>query len=251
MGAFATRDILPGEIVLVDFTSIVITNGHIAKDCYQIAERYEELEEEEKQEWRNLAGFPWNSRANHYRTIYNLPRPDGLVLPENGEFYTLLNLQFDCNTFAISDAKSALFLKASRFNHSCDPNVWYENSEVEGRWVGRANRHIKQGQELFISYLPNHNPLDGRQKEASNWGFICDCDKCLEMPDEYTASLQEARDIANGIEPDRGWVPPSHGNTVAAMEDQLRRRVTLLREAYDKMWGAKMDDAYGKELVFA
>ncbi|KAI0467591.1 hypothetical protein F4859DRAFT_239068 [Xylaria cf. heliscus] len=254
LGCFATRDIKPGEIVLVDSTTILIEAGDVDNVCEQIAQRYDDLEEQDKAEWRSLTSHTGTSRLDQYRRSFRRRRPDGTPLFRRGaEFYAMLHVQFDCNAFAIGDTKKGgLFLSASRFNHSCDPNVVYESETVVGRWVGRANRNIAQGEQLFISYLAHHAPLADRQAKARAWDFSCGCDKCLERNDIYTAFLEDARDVANdaGMEWARTLAP--HNNNIQHMEERLVRRVDLLKQANQQNAANQEEDkCFQKELIFA
>ncbi|KAI0454130.1 hypothetical protein F5B21DRAFT_257655 [Xylaria acuta] len=256
LGCFATRDIKPGQIVLVDFTTILVpSGGDVGKICDKIVERFEDLSDEDQLEWRSLATHLRENRWELYTTSYRRQRPDGTPLfsRRTPEFYTMLTAQFDCNSFAIGNTDQAgLYLLASRFNHSCDPNVWYENELVMGRWVGRANRNIAQGEQIFISYLANHAPLDQRQAKAKGWDFTCRCDKCLNRNDIYTAFLEDARDVANdaGVEWARSL--SLHDNDIQGMEGRLVRRVDLLKQANQQnAAGQDQNQSSQKELIFA
>ena len=66
---------------------------------------------------------------------------------------------------------------ASLINHSCDPNAVIGFDE--GRIHVKALREIKTGEQVFISYIDNTNPLDVRQKELlERYFFECSCSKC-------------------------------------------------------------------------
>ncbi|KAI0446400.1 hypothetical protein F4803DRAFT_568418 [Xylaria telfairii] len=254
-GCFATRDIKPGEIVLVDSSSIIIAEGEVHETCDQLVRCYESLDEEDQEEWRSLSGHLRENRLEMYRWSYRRKRPDGTPLfKEEPEFYAILHSQFDSNSFDIDNTNlTALYLLASRFNHSCDPNVVYENELVIGRWVGRASRNIAEGEQLFIAYLAIHAPVAQRQAKSQQWGFNCACDKCLEKKDLYTSALEDARDIANNVEVE--WAKPLslHTNDVHNLEERLARRVDLLRQANDKQNEAdkEKDKSPQKELIFA
>lgn len=70
------------------------------------------------------------------------------------------------------------------------------------------------------------------------------CPKCSGGLDTYTASLEQARDIANGVD---GSVakPIAYGDDIESMANQLHTRVNLLRDIVpaanpeDKKWRAR------------
>lgn len=66
---------------------------------------------------------------------------------------------------------------ASFINHSCDPNavVGFD----EGRIYVKALKEIKEGEQIFISYVDNTNQFELRQKELlERYFFKCNCSKC-------------------------------------------------------------------------
>eukprot|EP00977_Amphora_coffeiformis_P006253 scaffold1341_cov178-Amphora_coffeaeformis.AAC.30 len=79
---------------------------------------------------------------------------------------------------------TAMYFTACKMNHSCEPNVIVL---YKGRGWGRrhpltayciAYRDIVEGEELTISYIENDDPLEKRQNDLSNYGFVCTCTKC-------------------------------------------------------------------------
>ena len=75
-----------------------------------------------------------------------------------------------------------VFLKTSRFNHSCRPNAeyfWDEDSEPEVQEV-RAVRKIQEGEEITVCYSSFWpQTLAERQVTmAEEYNFRCGCDGC-------------------------------------------------------------------------
>ncbi|KAI1735668.1 hypothetical protein F4680DRAFT_452756 [Xylaria scruposa] len=252
LGCFATRDIAPGEIILVDFTTILLPRtGNQNATCAQIATLYNDLHELDQREWMALAAHMRADRWELYRMCYRQLGPHlGNDTPES---YAMRAMQFDCNSFEIPGTRlNALYLVASRFNHSCDPNVWYENELVLGRWVGRASRNIAQGEQLFITYISNHAPTAERQINTNGWDFTCGCDKCLGANDTYTAFLEDARDVANNDGVDWARTLSPFVDDIQAMEERLLRRVNLLKQANQQNTGVGLQsNSFQKELIFA
>lgn len=65
---------------------------------------------------------------------------------------------------------------AALMNHSCDPNsaFFFEGPELRVRSI----KSIKRGEEITISYTDPTESLDFRQKQLSNYHFVCKCKKC-------------------------------------------------------------------------
>ncbi|KAI1357784.1 hypothetical protein F5Y08DRAFT_333616 [Xylaria arbuscula] len=231
MGAFATRDIDPGEVVIID----------------------ESLTEDLKEGWRSLAISTDRRSAAKYRRIFRSLQPNGRYFSEEQqELYTTLSLQLDVNIFGTCTSLVALFIDVSRFNHSCDPSLWYGDDSVPSRWVGRARRRIRKGEEICISYVPTHDMLDKRQKAIHEWEFTCLCAKCTGQVDEYTLALQEARDRLNTVESDESEPPPVFPDSMREMEQHYVRRCILLQEVSTAIAsGGKDYEPTRKVLVFA
>lgn len=91
--------------------------------------------------------------------------------------------QFDLNSFNLTNAlydRVGLYLHpyAALINHSCEYNsvVGFDGDEL----YVTAIRPIKQGEQIFISYIDTTNPYNTRQKElAERYYFDCRCSKCM------------------------------------------------------------------------
>ncbi|KAI3340842.1 hypothetical protein F4824DRAFT_497140 [Ustulina deusta] len=234
LGCFATRDIKPGEVVLVTSTTIHWAESeNWATRAWKIIDLYKALDDDDQKEWASLHGLYKPEMVRIYRKALREQNPDGSYFSEEEqeEFLRLL-LAIDTNCFATEGSnESALFPRASRFNHSCDPNMLYESS-VEGySWTGTAVRDVAKGEELLISYMPNHSRKKDREREArENWGFTCDCPRCTGGLDTYTASLIQARDTANAVESERTEPPLVFVDNVEGMAERLKLRTELLGE---------------------
>jgi hypothetical protein len=69
---------------------------------------------------------------------------------------------------------------ASYFNHSCNPNV--DKKRVGRTWEFRANKDIRQGDQICITYLSGEERKLSRDERMrrlkKNWGFECACERC-------------------------------------------------------------------------
>lgn len=78
----------------------------------------------------------------------------------------------------------------SLFNHSCSPNVF--NIMRGNIMVGITGRHIKSGEQLFISYCyMGYEKKEKRRKVLKkHWNFTCDCERCRDVNEITEAELK-------------------------------------------------------------
>lgn len=77
---------------------------------------------------------------------------------------------------------TAFYALICRINHSCDPNVRvvYVNSPEFGLQATLiALRPILPGEELLQSYIDQFQPFSVRQNALKDYGFQCECTKCV------------------------------------------------------------------------
>eukprot|EP00879_Flechtneria_rotunda_P020915 GHRR01022022.1.p1 GENE.GHRR01022022.1~~GHRR01022022.1.p1 ORF type:complete len:356 (+),score=153.42 GHRR01022022.1:854-1921(+) len=80
-----------------------------------------------------------------------------------------------------SSSGSALYLLASMYNHSCEPNVNVTFPGSNSTAVFTAARPISGGEQLFISYIDADQEVGMRQEYlAFVYGFRCRCVRCKE-----------------------------------------------------------------------
>lgn len=74
---------------------------------------------------------------------------------------------------------SALYLLASMFNHSCDPNVDVTFPENSATAAFVANRDVRAGEQLSITYIDVDAGVQQRRQQL-HWayGFSCECRRC-------------------------------------------------------------------------
>ncbi|ORC85665.1 uncharacterized protein TM35_000331220 [Trypanosoma theileri] len=77
-----------------------------------------------------------------------------------------------------------LFPEAQYFNHQCDPNVevTITYNSIKGVFFlsARTVRPVREGEELFINYMPGNTLPISRLALAmkKRWGFECTCVRC-------------------------------------------------------------------------
>lgn len=77
---------------------------------------------------------------------------------------------------------TAFYALICRINHSCEPNVrvTYVNSPEFGLQAHLlALRPILPGEELLQSYIDQFQPYAARHKALKDYGFQCECTKCI------------------------------------------------------------------------
>ncbi|KAH8675535.1 hypothetical protein BX600DRAFT_507765 [Xylariales sp. PMI_506] len=82
----------------------------------------------------------------------------------------------------------------SAANHSCDPNV--VNAFNQPSIILRAIKPIKKGEEVFMRYVDNRNPISVRQQELQDgYHFSCQCSKCNKGPVSADDTLRTVEEL--------------------------------------------------------
>ncbi|KAI0112822.1 SET domain-containing protein [Hypoxylon sp. NC0597] len=237
LGCFATRDISAGERVLVEkcrLTCFSYSNRHdIMED---LIENYKKLGNEEREQCLSLhASEDWEVSKRVWRVLNKFD-----MSIEEKEEYARLYLVFEANAFSLEEADKlddgtvisagidGIFLKASRFNHSCDPNLSYTTTVVPGFWIATATRPIRKGTQLTVTYIPPFPSRDRRQATLQSWGFTCRCIRCEGWDDDYDKELLEACRL-QGLVPEEAEGIPQEANEDPG-HARLRRRIELTRK---------------------
>lgn len=77
---------------------------------------------------------------------------------------------------------TAFYKTICKINHSCNPNciVKYTSDPVHGLVAQVfALRDIDEGEEMVQSYIDQSMDIDSRQKALKDYGFECQCMKCI------------------------------------------------------------------------
>ncbi|KAL1197499.1 Histone-lysine N-methyltransferase ATXR2 [Cardamine amara subsp. amara] len=77
---------------------------------------------------------------------------------------------------------TAFFPLQSCMNHSCCPNAkaFKRDEDRDGQAVISALRRISKNEEVTISYIDEELPYKERQASLADYGFTCNCPKCLQ-----------------------------------------------------------------------
>ncbi|KAI0875657.1 hypothetical protein GGS24DRAFT_515289 [Hypoxylon argillaceum] len=94
--------------------------------------------------------------------------------------YILYKASVDQNEIAEEMPTCGIWTLASRINHSCMENC--RRSFIGDMQIVRACQDLAAGTELSFPY-PDFTPRDSyeeTQKKLGTWGFVCDCELCLD-----------------------------------------------------------------------
>ena len=150
VGMIATRDIKLGELILSELPVLI--------DDFDLKFQFEELTKDQQAQILSL--------HNCY--------PECLRMGLLGELIGIM--RSNC-FFGKSAQQNVLCPTASRFNHSCLPNVRHNFSEQHLRIY--ALRDIKEGMELCTTYSNFDGTIDRiREELKEKWRFDCECTLC-------------------------------------------------------------------------
>ncbi|KAF3759916.1 SET domain-containing protein [Cryphonectria parasitica EP155] len=132
----------------------------------------------------------WQELDHHIKSYLHLLAilPETLLPLTNDQTLRTIKCREVHNSFGIrslEDGGSEFFgfgvwPCASYFNHSCLPNV--TRRRVGRTWVFQARGDVRDGQELYISYLNGEEDTlataERRARLRKHWGFECACERC-------------------------------------------------------------------------
>ncbi|KAL5095574.1 hypothetical protein Trisim1_000344 [Trichoderma cf. simile WF8] len=156
-GAFATRDLTKGDVILREIPLFVAETDKVFHEFYK-------LDGDAKKVALSL----------HSHRLIKGGTPQILAV-------------WQTNCFAVAHYVSGLFPIAARFNHACDPinNVEYEFDHENGVLTMMVREDVAAGTELKISYGKNLSPQD----LYMCYGFRCSCGGCRGLSDREVASI--------------------------------------------------------------
>lgn len=129
------------------------------------------------------------------------------------------NAYSDTNIY--SQIGSSMLAFGSLFSHSCNPNI--DIVTLDNKMVFFANRPIKAGEPLFISYGPSFEKDHRvqRREKLRIYDFHCDCDACK---NNYP--------LLDYLRPSRGTdeIPPFNTDTVDQSIETFKKNCELINE---------------------
>jgi hypothetical protein len=179
LGAFATRKLSRGDLIHSESPLFSTTSSIGFLDPIQLVKAFQSLSPEEKEQYLSLKNaFDQNGSGARRDPMFGI---------------------YTTNSFSIGDGREAVFIRASRFNHSCSPNARYSFNAAIGKIRIYALRHIDIGEEILVSYLASRGVYGSnranRQKRLTGLGFTCVCSVCTLPQAEIEKSDERRREM--------------------------------------------------------
>ncbi|KAK4193215.1 hypothetical protein QBC35DRAFT_519407 [Podospora australis] len=235
-GIFATRDIKPGEIVLVEKAALMPNQyepSRASAALYALTVR-QLLDNPSlsKSILKLYSGEMNYERSGLEGTIVDgVPIVDVFVV----EGLRLKNC-FSAPLTTVEDTKPSspagrqakgLWVHVSNMNHACVPNTM--RSFMGDMLISRATRHIKEGEEIFQQYVPVKSLPDTRNAQYKDgWGFECNCTLCSGERKSSEAALAKRKELSAAVEklcnkkvPGREIIPDAAIRSVDRLAKQL------------------------------
>lgn len=173
-GLIATRQILPGELLLKEKPIFRLNSKIRSIEDYEtnLNSILKKLDGEDRNRFLSLSN-PWQNLSSS-----NISNYIGIL---------------QTNAISIGSNQLAIFPSLSRINHGCAgaSNSVYNWREKEGVEVVHATRLIEVGEEILISYWDSKRSRSDRQDYLkSHYGFQCTCQTCNLTEEEILESDQ-------------------------------------------------------------
>ncbi|KAF3060474.1 hypothetical protein CFAM422_011287 [Trichoderma lentiforme] len=167
-GAFATRDLTKGDVILREIPLYVAETDKVFHEFYKLDESAKKV-----------------ALSLHSHRLIKGGTPQILAVWRTN--WQVLAAYTNTCSFAVAHYVSGLFPIAARFNHACDPinNVEYEFDHDNGVLTMMVREDVTAGTELKISYGKNLSPQD----LYMCYGFRCSCGGCRGLSDREVASI--------------------------------------------------------------
>ncbi|KAF8210557.1 hypothetical protein K438DRAFT_162539 [Mycena galopus ATCC 62051] len=228
MGAFATQNIRAAALLHVEIPATVMQNTMVLNFGMKRAEVYREL----------MRRVPETTLST--LLSLNNSQPPGMYELEEGiiRSNTLgIDMLAPAVPASVAMGHNALFLEASRFNHSCSPNVVHRFDPQSFTLTVHTIRPIAKDEEIVHSYidLTSTATHDARRSLLRKlYHFDCLCDRCtltdVAAVQESDARRQRIRDTKREevARPLETWY---HGNG----EDDLQKVIAFHLAAVEDM----------------
>ena len=187
ISCIATKDIKKGSLVLRESPQLFLTD-QMVEDLdnleKNVIESFLGMSRENRKKYMRLHNI-YRKRENWSEEMKNDLQERAAKLAKNEMVVSNLSMEkalkvwgiYKTNTFT-----NGVYLKMSRFNHSCQPNTeLFWNQETDTQDV-RALRKIKQGEEITHCYTSLYDGMwsrdERRIKLKSDYNFDCNCEGC-------------------------------------------------------------------------
>ncbi|KAJ6499033.1 hypothetical protein C8R45DRAFT_1126089 [Mycena sanguinolenta] len=186
MGAFATENIRAAALLHVEIPALVAQNTMVLNFGLTRAEVYRRL----------IERVPKNMLTT-LLSLHNA-QPVGMYELEEGILRSnTLGIALPAPDVPASFAMghNALFLQASRLNHSCSPNVVHHFDPQSFTLTVHTTRAIAKGEEIVYSYIDLASATTREARRSllrKRYHFDCVCDRCV-LPDAAVSESDTRR----------------------------------------------------------
>ena len=199
-GLFVTKDVEPGELLLVEkaFWAAFAKEG--GKPDMRAAgdgaksnpnEEEEKAREETRTLQAELATRTFTKLARNpslqrgFLGLYRGPNMDEGVderkdpsAIQNRIAYNSFSFPYlSASGFSTTTPSRGIWLRASCINHACNPNV--HRSFISDLIILRAQTHIPRDTEVRFDYTSCFESVSQRRQFLSHYGFHCECERCV------------------------------------------------------------------------
>jgi hypothetical protein len=213
LGAFATRNIFKGELILKEKPLLRIERSHyLAED---IEAEYNKLSDDQKKAYMSLASAHGQDPTRYPANVSpHVEKREKRRIREQhvarvAEEKSILSICMT-NAMEINDG-AGIFEVASRFNHECVPSACFAWNERKGVETIHAVRDIAAGeviendlfvllatnppQEITLCYCDPFYDVSMRKWELMHYGFECQCRACVDFgtADTFAHDSRERR----------------------------------------------------------
>ena len=188
--AVATRDILPGELVVKENEPILYVSGENIEDplmfglaAYKMFAK--DLSLEQKEKVLSLFGPTEGELAHCMRMCALQARDHHYIFPDEVETMTKVMLVVSFNAFELVNNIHAVYTEFTRLSHSCAPNCSFSFRGKEVHCYARTR--IKEGEELTITYRGNVDLMPTHERRLlylATKFFTCHCPRCDAIGDD-------------------------------------------------------------------
>ena len=250
-----TRDVRPGETLLVDKPLVVGTVGEdvmenieLSGEMVRMVIEIIEADEDRREMVLGLMDHldtrrgqaVWDEVREHIGPwVLARPGMEEVSLETVERVVGVIrtnSIKWERDTSASGDRSYALCPLFACFNHSCGSNAT-DVQTSSGHMVVRAVRAIKRGEEVSIQYRASAMDSVTRRTELKEfWMFDCDCERCRDRTEMGTKASGlrcvtcecEGAMLPDTCSPDTSWTCDTCGQTVS--QEMVDRTLASIKE---------------------
>merc|ERR1712037_825266 len=175
ISCIAIKDIKRGSLLLREFPQLLISDQMIEYDYDNLHNNvigsFLNMSEEDQERYMELYNMYDEDSENWSDGIKEILNE--ALLATNGMVFSNISKE--------NALTNGVFLKMSRFNHSCHPNAAM-SCRVSNTQDVRALRKIREGEEITICYTDSSESLWSREERRAElkslYNFDCNCEGC-------------------------------------------------------------------------